>query len=425
MNRLFKASLILFAITVTAPAQAESPVASPETPAAYSLMECYAMALKQSETIALQQELIAETEARFTRALGSALPHLSFSSSDKRQDGAGESAFTLRKIPERKFVLNQTLFSGFKELAAMKGAKVLGRQRRYEKERAEQLLLLDVANAYYLLQEYQQDLQTLADIHTAMLERVEELKSREQLGRSRSSEVASTQAQRLRLEAEMEAIRSRETVARQLLEFLTGHEPIEIKPDPEPGILTLEPLESYIAKTPKRPDIRAAEEQVEVSKLEKTAAQSELMPHVDVEGNYYTERAGVAKEVDWDVALKVEVPIFEGTDTIGSVQQAKSRVRQSEIQSSGVQRQATLEIRDAYAQLKSGTAQSTALLQAVDAADQNYRLQMEDYRLNLVDNLEVLQALQDLQNVRRDYVRTLHETKRLYWQFKVALGETS
>jgi outer membrane protein TolC len=67
----------------------------PSEGAALTLEDCYKLALQQSEQVALRQELIAQAESRFTQALSGILPRVSFSSSDKRQDGSGGSAFTL------------------------------------------------------------------------------------------------------------------------------------------------------------------------------------------------------------------------------------------------------------------------------------------------------------------------------------------
>jgi hypothetical protein len=49
---------------------------------------------------------------------------------------------------------------------------------------------------------------------------------------------------------------------------------------------------------------------------------------------------------------------------------------------------------------------------------------VEDYRLNLVNNLDVLQALEDVQHARREMLRAHNEVKRLFWKLRVATGET-
>ena len=53
----------------------------------------------------------------------------------------------------------------------------------------------------------------------------------------------------------------------------------------------------------------------------------------------------------------------------------------------------------------------------------NYALQSEDYRRNLVNNLDVLQAIQGLQETRRNYNQAYYANKRFYWQLLASTGE--
>ncbi|MBI1991908.1 MAG: TolC family protein [Candidatus Omnitrophica bacterium] len=389
-----------------------------------TLADCFALALARSETIAIQQELIKETEGRFLQALSGVLPRASFALSEKRQDGSGGSAFTLREIPERKFVFSQPLFSGFKEFAAMAGARAERRERKEERARAEGLLLVDAADAFYLLLEHREDLKALEAIRTALVGRIDELKERQRLGRSRPSEVVSAEAQVLRVEAELELARSEETTARQLLEFLTGRAPIGAITDNEPPLLPPGNEDDYVAKAPTRPDVKAAEEAWQAAKNEVTIAQAARWPKVDVESNYYETRAGAASGVDWDVILTVDAPIFQGGQTIGAVREAASRERQAELHFERTQREAELDIRDTCAKLQGAMARHAALQSALAAAEENYRLQVEDYRLSLINNLDVLQTLQALEDARREAVAARYAAKRLHWRLRVAVGET-
>ncbi len=389
-----------------------------------TLADCYALALKESEGIAIRKELIAEAQDRFTQALSGILPRVSFSSSDKRQDGSGDSAFTLRHVPERKFVFSQPLFSGFKEFAAMTGTQAERRWRTQEKIRAEQLLFTDVAEAFTLLLEQQEDLHVLETSHQVLLKRIEELKDRERLGRSRPSEVVSSWAQLHRVEAEMELARSSETTARQLLEFLTGYPRIDAIRDTEPFPSWVEDEERYLAKGVSRPDVRAAQEAAVVAHQQLRVAKAGFWPTVGLEGNGYLERAGVSKDISWDATFKVDVPIFDGGQTLGAVRQAGSQARQASLQLSQTQRRAIQEIRDAYTRLQSALSRSQAFAKASEATEESYSFQVEDYRLNLVNNLEVLQSLQTLQDARRELIHARYEAKRAYWSLRVATGET-
>ena len=387
-----------------------------------TLAECYRLALKQSEEIAIRQELIAESEGRFQQAFSGVLPKVAFSSSDKRQDGSGGSAFTLRQVPERKFTFSQPLFSGFKEFAAMNLSKAQGRQRALEKNRAEQLLFLDVTDAFTLLVEERKDLEALESVRNALAERMEELRVREKLGRSRTSEVVAAAAQGYRVEAEVALVQSEEVVARQLLEFLTGLPSVGEVAE-ETAVPSLEEEKFYLARTISRSDVRATEEAATAAGEEVRIAKAKIWPTVSLEGNYFVERAGAAKDVDWDAALKVDLPLFEGRQTAGAVKEASSRARQAELRLTEAGRRAASETRQAYAKVQSALARSEALKKAVAAAEENYLLQVEDFRRSLVNHLEVLQALHDLENGRRELIHAQQEVRRAYGRLQVAIGE--
>lgn len=395
-----------------------------DEPAPLTLDDCYRLALIQSETIAIHQELIAEAEARFTRAASGLLPRASFVSSDKVQDGHGGSAFTLRHVPERKFTLSQPLFSGFREFAAMAGSRAERRQRASEKIRAEQLLLMDVVEAFTRLLESREDLAALEATRAALVERLDELAARVALGRSRPSEMVSAEAQRLRLEGDLEAAHSRELVTRHLLEFLTGRDPIgALQPIGRPPP-RLEEERVYLARALGRPDLAASEQAREVAGRQVALAKAGYWPEVTADGTYYVERVGVAKDVAWDATVTVDVPLFEGGQTRGAVQEAEAQHRQASLRSDQARRGVLLDVRDEYAAARAALAQAQAVARAFEAADDNYRLQAEDYRHRLVNNLEVLQALQQLETARRDAIHTRHEAQRAVWRLRVAAGET-
>ncbi|HLD78383.1 MAG TPA: TolC family protein, partial [archaeon] len=348
------------------------------------------LALKRSETIAIHAEAITQTEGRFLQALSTALPRATFELSEKRQAGSGSSAFTLKKVPERKFIFSQPLFSGFKEFAAIAGSRAEHRQRVAERAHAQLLLLVDVADAFYLLHERQEDRKALEEIRAALTQRLSELGERERLGRSRRSEVVSAEARLRRVEADMELAQSQETTARQLLEFLTGRSPINEIQEVETSLPVLETEEASVAKASSRPDVRAAEEAWRVAKNELRIAQAKFWPTVNLDSNVYTKLAGVAQDVDWDALLTVDVPLFQGGEAVGTTREGASLARQAKLEREEILRQAELDIRDAYTEFNAAMSRTQALAKAFAAAEENWTLQEADYRMNLVNNLDVL-----------------------------------
>lgn len=393
-----------------------------------TLQDCYGLALKQSEYIAIDAEKIKEADARFLQALSIMLPHVSFLSDDLQEaqpTDAGTTFASLKptKSSVRRFNMTQTLFSGFKAFAAMKGSRGEKDQRIKEKIRAEQLLLVDVANAFYLLIEKREDLKAMEQIRRSLKDRIKELRARENLGRSRPSEVVNAKAQLHSIESSLEVIKSQEIVAKNLLEFLVGmpvNELIDSYQMPD----TLKPESYYVAKSDMRPDVEAAKYAWEVSKSELAITNSDFLPKADINTNYYVQRTGFNKGTDWDVTLKISVPIFEGTEVLGRSKEAEAKMRESELTFLRTKRNAPYNISDAYTNLRTGLSVRESLRKEYTTAKLNFYLQKKDYERSLVSNLDVLAAIQTLRDAQRDYIHALYETKRLYWQLRVAVGQS-
>lgn len=387
-----------------------------------TLMDCYKFALKQSEVVAIKQEMIREAEGQFVEYINRALPKLTFYSSEKHQNGAGDTSFTLSRIPERRFNVHQTLFSGFKELATIAATRYTKKQRQQEKLRAEQLLFSDVSDAFYLLLSYDQDIEAMQATHQALVERIEELKKREELGRSRQSEIANAEVNLNQLEAEYEGLLSDREVGRQLLAFLTGAAVTSIV-DAVPDESPLAAQEDYVAKAGLRPDVLAVQEAVHVAHKQTVVAKSGYWPVVSADGNYYTERVGNTANVDWDATLDVTVPISDLAITAGHAKTAAAQQKEAELTLQQAKRNAVLEIQNAYTKAQSSQKKMAAMEKALAAAEKNYELQKADYSLSLVNNLTVLSALQQLQDVKRGFIAAKMEARQSYWNLKVATGE--
>lgn len=408
--------------------------ASPDTvlsePKPLTLSDCYKLALRQSEIIAIDAEQIKIADARFLQALSIMLPNVSFISTDIQQAAtnggtapiAGTAAAS-SKDSVRQFNVTQTLFNGFKTLAAIKGSKYEREQFINQKIRAEQLLLVDVANSFYLLKEKREDLKALQDIRMALRNRIKELQRRANLGRSRPAEIVNVKAQLYGVEANMELVKSQEVLARELLEFLVGGSVYSITDTYDiPAILQSENY--YVMKSDARPDVKATKFGWELAKKEVQVVNSDFLPSANVEANYYTQRTSASKGIDWDVTLNVNVPIFDGGLTIGRSNEAIANARQQELTYRRTRRKAPYDIRNSYISLKTAMSVYEALKKQYAAAKLNYHLQKKDYQFSLVNNLDVLTAIQTLENAQRDSIHALYEAKRQYWQLRVAVGKS-
>ncbi len=379
-----------------------------------TLKQCYELSLKQSEKLAIQQQKIREAQARFRQSFSGVLPRISFDYTHTFKQGNA-------KTDEAVFTFTQPLFTGFKEFAAMEGSKAEGRQHSQELIRAKQLLFTDVSDAFYYYSLYQEHLKSTQAVVKVLEERMAELKKRVDLGRSRASELASSEARLRRAEADVEQISADMAVARELLEFLTGTVVLAIE---EGGDLEFNTQgdEALVVYANQRPDVKAAKEALVVTQKKEAVALAGYSPKISLDGNYYTKKL-VSSSADWDVGLKVEVPIFQGGENAGKLDEAKAVSEEAKQSLNETERIALLEIRQAYSRLDFALRRASALKKALDAADKNYQAQAADYRNNLVNNLDVLQGLADLEEVRSEYIAAANEAKRFYWQFKIKAGD--
>src|SRR3989338_8234456 len=123
---------------------------------AQTLPQCYEWALKQSETVSIQEENIRAVEAKYLQAVGSVLPKIAFKGSEFLQDdsaAAGGSdvsnTFTRFSRPEFKFNAKQPIFSGFREFHILAANRSEKEAHTAAWEGAKRNLFVDVAQAFY------------------------------------------------------------------------------------------------------------------------------------------------------------------------------------------------------------------------------------------------------------------------------------
>ena len=421
-----------YAIEKTPPPEQIEPLKESPAPT-FSLTNCYELSLKRSETIAIRKEEIEETEAVFLKAAGEIFGDVDFTITDFRQDApenasAGSSSVERTSSAydrrERKFVISQPLFQGFRSIAALGGAGSLRKQRKEEQIRAEQLLFLDVARSFYTVFKYERDVNLIKEILQSYEERVLELKEREKIGRSRASEVVTTISRMKILESELANSRGLFAIAQHALEFLTGTtiEASQLEDGPLPNEADLE-LAEYLKSSEMRPDVQAAKQAMKTAWRAVIEAQSTIWPEISLESNRYIKREGFQKDINWDVLFKINIPLSRGGENLGNLKQAISRWKKSKLNYSLTKRQAELNIKESYQTWRASSEEFKALEEAAKASKNNLDIQKEEYAHNLVSNLDVLEALQEFHETRKQANEKYYQMKENFWQLKVAVGD--
>jgi outer membrane protein len=391
-----------------------------------TLDSCYQLALAQSESVALTEEEIAREEARYGLLRSGILPHMGFLATDRFQDTSGvatgsDSTFTRGDRPEAAFYARQPLFAGFREFAAMKGQKseILASQESVFRSKI--LLYEDVAQLFYMVADRDREIESLQTLIQLSQDRIRELKKRVAIGRSREGEVLSTESQSANLESRLEAAKGFREASLQVLNTLLGVQATALLDD-QPEATTPAPLSDYLDSLAQRPDVQAAEARLQARRHYTEAARRRYWPTLDVAGNYYVKRTGFNEPIDWDVLFTLDAPIFTGGETKSILRQAESDERASTFTLSATRRTAQREVRERHRNLLSLLAQINKLRRSAELAERNYAIQQKEYRLGLVNNLDVLSALNIWQESQVALDTTLLAAKNVALRLALAAG---
>jgi len=367
-----------------------------------TLKEAYQKALAQSERVMMGEQAILQAEALYQETFSAALPSFSYRYSTLWQDQSGLTQseglgiFTQSPQSEGVFQFKKTGLTFYKEWAALRAGKSFINQRRYEKQQVDQTLLSSVAIAYYGILEAEENLATTRQLIDLTRKRLEVLSERARVGRSRATDPLGAQFQLTVLSVEEQEALRLVAVQRDLLGFLMSDRTHARLAGPIRVNVRDFRLEYYIKQAESRPDIQARRAALETAQGALKIARSKDFTSLDIGVNYYTHREGSREPIDWDASLTLQIPLYSWGANHYAIAGEKSLVHQRAQDLQAVRRQAELEVRNAYKDLFTNRKKMTLAEEGVSLARQDYELQSQDEKKGLVTSLEVLEALNRL-----------------------------
>ncbi len=392
-----------------------------------SLSECYRLSLDQSERIRIKGEEIQAAEARYRQALGAIMPSIGISLNSRLRNGqsVGGNFDNFGGPREDRFetalTLEQPIFSGFRDLILIRALTLEVDARKSLEKRERELLYLDLAQLFYQMLWYEDDLKELARIEEVLKERVSELENWLKLGKSRASEVLSANADLHEVLANKERNRGAMLATKELLSFLLGLgvEDFSLSSTEESiGVFEIRDLE---LKGGSRQDLVAATSEEQGRQKELQATKRKHWPVISMQGNVYPyESPDIGRE--WNLLFKFELPVFEGGRIEAEVSEKEAALRIAELRKQQLAREINSEIRSSYEELLASQRETLVLGELVKAAEADYQSQQADYSAGTVTNLDVLSSIDRLQKARRRLIRAVVDVKLSRVKLKVAVG---
>lgn len=373
--------------------------------AAISLKEAFDSARINMENLKRAEALREAAEDRKTRARGFMLPTVRGVGNETRIDQPTASgvnrAFVLTRQYSAAIRLEQPLFRG-----GVKGGYDYAKEdlllSEFQKNATEITLYQLVINSYYNLMMARFDLENLKELARLSENRVKELRSRTSVGRSRKGELVQAEAQLLTAQTRMKQGDMGLIEAERSFEYFTGTTAGELAPlslmPSDPGAIA-----SHLEKLKHRPDIQAALQQVKLRETQVNIAKGAHLPSLDFVGNYYFDRTGVLQTSEWDAAVLVSVPIFEGGRTQATVREAVENRKVAELDSKQTLRAAERDLLILYQNFIASLSQLETMKDALKKAEEGYKLNLRDYSYGQATNLDVLQSLNLFIETKRSY----------------------
>ena len=293
--------------------------------------------------------------------------------------------------------MNYTILNGGQNWNAVGASSAAVAAKKQTLARNYQTIYQDVAQAFYNVLQYEGDMVIQTDLIDALKARVDDLRDRVKLGRSRPSELLQAQTDLANAKVTYEQQRGSLNAAKETLAFYIGIPSSEFKVKDTQKFPTAAQVETYLQHSGTRPDVLAQLESLRQSERNLSVAIGQLWPTVSANGNYLASQDPASNQIDATMTLEASMPIFDGGLIIGQIHQNKELVRQSRLNVEQLQRTADQDTRTAYANFNASVAQVVVLREAATLAAKNFEAQVDDYRRGVVANLDVLTALQDYQ----------------------------
>ena len=390
-----------------------SPIAdNARDPHALDLQTCFQLTAIRDDSLKVSMEDIEIARAQLSQSIAALWPTFTVNNQQqflhyRNSSTGGFSILGNSTISGNRNYTSQsnvnmtyTLFNGGQNWNNVGASSAAVAAKRQTLARDYQTIYQDVAQAFYNVLQFEGDMTIQADLIDALQARVDDLKDRVNLGRSRPSELLQAQTDLANAKYTYEQQRGSLNAAKETVAFYTGIPSGGLKLKDAQKFPSAAQLEAYVMQSGTRPDVLSQLESLRQAERQLSAAQGELLPTITANGNFLASQDPASNEIDATMTLEASMPIFDGGLIAGQIHQNHEMVRQERLNVEQLKRTADEDTRTAYVNFNASVAQVVVLREAASLAAKNFEAQVDDYRRGVVANLDVLTALQDYQTAR-------------------------
>lgn len=176
-----------------------------------------------------------------------------------------------------------------------------------------------------------------------------------------------------------------------------------------------------------RPDLVAAQAQVEATRAAAVAASKAGLPSIEVAGNYqyshWVQRPFVRPDTETSqIGISLRIPIFSGFKDTYTQRQAELQVRQAEVSRDILFRQTQLEVWQAFYDLQTVTGSIGSTEALVKSAEQTAQATLARYQGGFGTILDLITAQQDETSARTQRIQSYLDWYTVLARLNFAVG---
>lgn len=355
--------------------------------------ECVKKSLENSFDYKIQFEKLKQANLERLKAIGGLLPVISLEHNRYYNYG---SSFD-DKGWDSSITAIQPVFHGFSKFFSISEKDRLAAAEAYNLSQTKKNIAEQTAAAFYNLALAQANLLNTQEAVNIITGRTKELQDREALGKSRLSEVYTVQSRQAVLSAQLDQARSDTEAAADALALVMNTDSVMIA-QPADSDTTAPEIDSTIAAR-NQPAIKSIEAELEAQSSRINAQESIFLPQIDLT---LTKQIGSKPYTGGNFAfvLAANWPIFDGGarvfDTV-SEYSAEEGLKQARL---SLLKTTLYDIKSRLRDYNASVSSVKFYKDAYDKSLKSYKMMEKDYRYGMSTNIDVLQALSDLTDVK-------------------------
>lgn len=280
-----------------------------------------------------------------------------------------------------------------------------------------------VAEAYYRITLLSGTLDVLNEIEKVSTKRVNDLKKRVSIGKSKQTDLLTNELQNQEIKLQIGQVTTELKAVQELFSRLTGL-PANSKLRSTYELPVLKPLDYYLAKLDQVPDLQIQSKQLFIAEKNKSITSSQHLPqlYLDVAAKQ-GEFSNLEEAREVSAQLTLELPLFQGGRTHALAQEADWKRREEQAKLQALKKDYTLQIKNQYELLKKNIELFKIHEQSLATARKSYQVFNRELNLGLVSNLELLSSLSSYLNAKKNREEAFLRLKLVELNLNNLIGE--